>query len=70
MQNFCGRIGVHQSVAYTGTAGQVTNGVGIANVRIVKVGSTYEMFAEVSHSSGAQWRITRWTSSTLASGRP
>jgi hypothetical protein len=29
MQNFCGRIGARQSVAYTGTAGQVTNGVGI-----------------------------------------
>ena len=28
MQNYCGRIGVHQSVAYTGTPG-VTNGVGL-----------------------------------------
>ncbi len=46
-------------------AAAVSGGQGIANIRIILVGSTYHMFAEVAFSSGAQWRITRWTSSSL-----
>ena len=38
-----GRLGTHQSVAYTGTAGVITNGVstGVRKVRVVTTSAAY-----------------------------